>query len=154
MLPVVLLFTAFVLLFIEIYLPSGLVFLLSTCLLIYAVYCAFICYSLLGFFLFVVVAILIGVYTLWLAFYIIRKSAANNTLFLSADQKDFIVDHPSTSLVGREGITVSPLSPAGIVEIEGRRIQAQSQGLYIEKGVKVLVAKIQGSTCIVRETHH
>jgi membrane-bound serine protease (ClpP class) len=149
MLPWILLLTASLLLFVEFYLPSGVVLFCSGCLLIYAIYAAYIGYTALSFGVFIAVSLLAGAASVYLALYIIRRSASKNTFCLSMDQKDFVADHPSHSLLHKEGVALTPLCPSGIVEIDGRRIQAQSQGVYIEKGKKVSVVKIQGSTCIV-----
>ncbi len=47
--------------------------------------------------------------------------------------------------------TVTPLRPAGTVELDGERIDVVSQGSYIEKGKKVIILKVEGSRVVVRE---
>lgn len=53
-------------------------------------------------------------------------------------------------LVGKVGDTVSPLNPAGIVKVEGERVQCQSEGMIIDIGCRVRVIAVQGSRVIVR----
>jgi membrane-bound serine protease (ClpP class) len=151
MLAWVLLITAFFLLFVEFYLPSGAVLLFSFCLFLYAMYSAYMAYSALYFAAFIVASVFIGIVTVWLAVHIIKKSASRNTWCLSSDQKDSVADHLSDSLLNKSGVAITPLSPSGIIEIDGQRIQAQSQGVYIEAGKKVSIVKIHGSGCIVKE---
>jgi|YNPBryunderm2012_1023409.scaffolds.fasta_scaffold13988_2 membrane-bound ClpP family serine protease len=66
-----------------------------------------------------------------------------------------VADDPAIAsldkLRGRYGRTVSPMRPAGIVEIDGRRVDAMSEGLMIEENVWVRCIDIRGGTVIVRQ---
>ena len=52
---------------------------------------------------------------------------------------------------GREGITLTALRPSGTVDIDGKRVDAVSEGQYIVKNAKVKVVKIEGIRVVVRE---
>ena len=52
--------------------------------------------------------------------------------------------------IGREGITVTALRPAGQIEIEGTRLNAASSGEFIEKGSPVLVTGTEGDHYVIR----
>lgn len=54
-------------------------------------------------------------------------------------------------LLEKIGKTVTPLRPAGTVELDGERIDVVSQGSYIEQGKKVIIVKVEGSRVVVRE---
>ncbi|WP_404403963.1 nodulation protein NfeD [Jeotgalibacillus malaysiensis] len=54
-------------------------------------------------------------------------------------------------LIGQTGITRTALRPSGTIIIENERIDAVSEGSYINKDVKVLVVKVEGSRIVVRE---
>ena len=54
-------------------------------------------------------------------------------------------------LVGRVGITSTPLRPAGAIELEGEKIDVVSEGSYIDKGKSVIIVKVEGSRVVVRE---
>ncbi|MBP9015308.1 MAG: NfeD family protein, partial [Candidatus Atribacteria bacterium] len=54
------------------------------------------------------------------------------------------------SLVGKTGIAKSMLRPAGIVEIEGKRWDAITEGEFISPGTRVKVEKIKGNTIVVK----
>ena len=54
-----------------------------------------------------------------------------------------------SSLLGREGQVVTPLRPAGTIEIEGRRVDAVSDGTYITAGTLVSVIQVEGSRVVV-----
>src|SRR5699024_4776771 len=49
--------------------------------------------------------------------------------------------------------TITPLRPAGTIEIENERLDAVSESSYIEKDQEVRVVKIEGSRIIVRKTN-
>lgn len=53
--------------------------------------------------------------------------------------------------VGREGIVITTLRPAGTIEIEGNRVDAVSEGDFINKGERVKVLKIEGPKVVVRK---
>ena len=52
--------------------------------------------------------------------------------------------------LGKEGITISPLRPAGGVRIDGDRVDVVSEGEFIDAGVKVRVIGIDGTRILVR----
>ncbi|MDZ5712213.1 NfeD family protein [Jeotgalibacillus haloalkalitolerans] len=54
-------------------------------------------------------------------------------------------------LIGQTGITRTALRPSGTIIIENERIDAVSEGSYINKDQKVLVVKVEGSRIVVRE---
>jgi membrane-bound serine protease (ClpP class) len=51
---------------------------------------------------------------------------------------------------GKTGVALTPLRPAGTIEIDGVRLDVLTQGEFIEKGKEVEVIKIEGSRIIVR----
>ncbi|MBS4209066.1 nodulation protein NfeD [Bacillus sp. FJAT-50079] len=54
-------------------------------------------------------------------------------------------------LIGREGITVTALRPAGTVEVDDERLDVVADGGFIEKDTKVKVIKVEGSRIVVRK---
>ncbi len=73
-----------------------------------------------------------------------RISLKNNSenYFSSASKKDYL---------NREAETMSKLRPAGTIKIDGKRVDAVSEGGFIEKGKKVEVISVSGSRIVVRE---
>ena len=53
-------------------------------------------------------------------------------------------------LVGKIGKTLSELRPSGIVEFEGRRIDAISEGLLVAEGLPVVCISAQGGHVVVK----
>ncbi|MBS0211441.1 MAG: NfeD family protein [Planctomycetes bacterium] len=54
------------------------------------------------------------------------------------------------SLVGKVGVTQSLMMPSGAVEIEGRSVDAVTEGLAIEAGQPVRVVEVRGTLVVVR----
>jgi membrane-bound serine protease (ClpP class) len=52
--------------------------------------------------------------------------------------------------LGRRGVSLSPLRPAGIAEIEGERVDVVSQGDLIEAGQPIEVVRVEGNRVVVR----
>ncbi len=57
-----------------------------------------------------------------------------------------------TFLQGRRGLAVTPLRPAGIVEMDGSRYNVVSEGAFIVTGESVEVIKVEGNRVVVRPT--
>lgn len=55
------------------------------------------------------------------------------------------------SYIGRIGIADTPLRPAGVIVIDGKRLSAQSQGDFIIKGAKVIVTEVDSMKIIVKQ---
>lgn len=53
------------------------------------------------------------------------------------------------ALVGKEGRALTPLRPAGTVEIEERAVDVVTDGLYVEAGTPVRVASVEGNRVVV-----
>jgi len=53
-------------------------------------------------------------------------------------------------LIGKIGKTLSELRPSGIVDFEGRRIDAISEGILIAEGLPVLCISAQGGHLVVK----
>lgn len=68
------------------------------------------------------------------------------------------IDGNSTSLsdtkeqqnIGRRGITITPLRPAGIAEFDGERMDVMTSGAYLEAGVPVVITDIEGLHILVK----
>ncbi len=70
------------------------------------------------------------------------------TVLLSDVSEDAAV--PFTSLVGKKGVAVSVLRPAGRADIEGRSYSVESDGEYIAAGTSVEVYRVRGNRILVK----
>lgn len=55
------------------------------------------------------------------------------------------------NLLGKEGIALTPLRPAGIAVIEGRTVDVVSEGMFIERDRLIQVLEVQGGKVVVVE---
>jgi membrane-bound serine protease (ClpP class) len=53
--------------------------------------------------------------------------------------------------LGKSGTAVSPLRPAGIADIDGKRVDIVSQGEWIDSGAPIEVIRVDGNRIVVRE---
>lgn len=83
------------------------------------------------------------------------KSASHGRISQSAlilkDEMPGADNEELSALLGQEGVTVSVLSPVGMVEFDGVRLEVLSECAYLGKGVPVKVHRIEGNRIIVRE---
>jgi len=66
-------------------------------------------------------------------------------------EEGYVSNTNRVELIGRVGEAITPLRPAGVIIIDNERIDAVSEGSYIDKGKQVEVIKVEGSRIVVRE---
>jgi len=75
-------------------------------------------------------------------------------LILDAEQKKedgYISSKKELSYIGKTGIADTPLRPSGVAIIEGKRVNVQSQGDFIQKGTKIIVTEVDGLKVMVKK---
>ncbi|MCJ7554285.1 MAG: nodulation protein NfeD [Ignavibacteriaceae bacterium] len=80
------------------------------------------------------------------------KSAIFNKLVLStatAANRGYVSNPDFSSLVGKEGIALTTLRPAGTAEIDGQKVDVVSDSEYIKNGTKIKVIKTEGMRVVV-----
>jgi len=53
-------------------------------------------------------------------------------------------------LLGKTGIVLSPLRPVGMCDFSGHRLECVAESGYIEKSIKIIVIRVQGTQLTVR----
>ncbi|MBV8432682.1 MAG: ATP-dependent Clp protease proteolytic subunit [Candidatus Eremiobacteraeota bacterium] len=89
-----------------------------------------------------------------IAFSLVVRAVPQNAwaqrLALSAVQgPDYVTSADFSGLRGRTGTAVSYLRPAGIAEIDGRRVDVLTQGEFIPQGTPIRVARVEGARVFV-----
>jgi membrane-bound serine protease (ClpP class) len=77
-----------------------------------------------------------------------------NRLILRDEMKKeqgYISSHSKIELVGKSGLTVTPLRPSGTVLIDGERVDAVTEGGFIPSQKEIVVVKVEGNRIVVRE---
>ena len=138
----------------EIFVPSGglLAFMAVTTLLGSVVF-AFLSGPTFGALYFVAVAIGVPIF-LWHAFKWWPNTAIGRRILLNPEddpalQPDVELERLK-SLVGKRGIAKSRMMLSGLIEVEGRRLNALSESAVIENGEEIVVLSVDGINVIVR----
>ena len=82
-----------------------------------------------------------------------HKSQKMGNLILSTSQKDeegYLSTISREEYLGKTGISISELRPSGVIEIDGKRLDALSEGVFIPKESEIKVVRVEGSKIIVR----
>ncbi|AHF06821.1 NfeD family protein [Desulfitobacterium metallireducens] len=64
----------------------------------------------------------------------------------------YVAPEPSYEhFLGKRGVALSQLRPAGVAEVEGERLDVVTEGGFISQGTKIKVIEVEGTRIIVRE---
>jgi len=67
------------------------------------------------------------------------------------NEEGYVAPRDQRELLGKTGITLTPLRPAGVVKVEGNRVDAVSVGGFIAAGTTVAVVQVEGTRVVVAE---
>ena len=136
----------FILLFLEIFVPGGVLGVIGVLVMIYACYLAFGLGAVWG-----SAAVFLSVLVAVLAVRLVARSRIGKKLVLNdAGARDWKAAEPGLeALVGCEGRTLTPLRPAGLAEIDGRRIDVVADSELIPAEVTVRVCEVEGNRVVV-----
>lgn len=138
----------------EFIVPGGVLGVLGGILLIISCVLGWIWYPSYGIFIVLgeVVGLCIGVV---LGLYLMANTRLAGGLYMNESQQKelgYSSPHEDPALVGQEGTVYSPLRPAGTVMVDGRRVNAVSDGTYIDKGTPIRVIEVEGHRVVVEPT--
>lgn len=145
-----------VLLLAELFVPSGIFFVLAICGIIGGVGMTFIYatdpytgwLTLIG--VFIVVPLVVSMlFRYW------PRTAVGKQFFLSGPEHDATVASMPVNLeleglVGRLGRTLSALRPAGVVDFDGKRVDTLTEGMMVDAGQWVRCIEVKAGKVIVR----
>jgi membrane-bound serine protease (ClpP class) len=83
---------------------------------------------------------------------ILAKTRTGKRLVLESSQQasaGWVAAESDTALVGAVGEVHTALRPAGTILVDNKRIDAVSDGAFVEKGVRVRVIEVHGSRVVV-----
>ncbi|MBS0204065.1 MAG: hypothetical protein JSS49_14260 [Planctomycetes bacterium] len=89
------------------------------------------------------------------AFYILPRTPMGKRVLLEAPSLEQLTPFAKETrhlvdLVGQYGHAITPLTPGGLISVNGERLHAISDGLVIEAGQSVEVIEVRGSRLRVR----
>lgn len=137
----------------EAFFPSmGVLSILAAVSLVSAVFLAFQEGQLFGF-IALVIAVVGAPTAFYFAFKALPKTSFGRNFLLAGPNPEETVGSAAApgleALVGKAGETVTPLRPAGIARIDGRRVDVISRGEMLEAGVEVVVVKADSNRVVV-----
>ena len=102
-------------------------------------------------FTFIAVALVLLPVSVVVAFKLLPHTPLGRTLLLRIPTEDEVLpENEKKELVGKIGRAKSPMFPSGPVLIDGRTVDAVSQGMAIEEGQTVVVVEVRGNRVVVR----
>ena len=150
-LPFIILILGFLLIAIELFLVPGVTFfgVAGITMLIIGIIYAFLQFSLTAAFLFLILALsLVILLVIW--FFrkgINRGLSLKNRETISQGFRPFSKSYER--YLNKTGIALSTLRPAGFIKIESEKLEAVSQGEFINEGETIQVIKVEGNKLIV-----
>ncbi|WEK53060.1 MAG: NfeD family protein [Candidatus Cohnella colombiensis] len=100
------------------------------------------------------IAFVVAIVVVAIFVYIFRKRGVWNRFILDDEltsEQGYVPNEDRDQWLGQEGIVLSALRPAGVVEIDGQRLDVVSSGEFIEKGTAVVVQLVDGTRIVVKE---
>lgn len=82
--------------------------------------------------------------------YIVPKSKAGQRMILQHNQADAVSQRDRSALIGRRGITVTPLRPSGRARFGQDEVDVETEGEYVEPDREVEVMSVEGARVVVR----
>ncbi len=96
------------------------------------------------------IAIVLSVLFFWLTTRIFPENAFVQRLALTASQgPDYVASSDYSSLLGKTGVATSYLRPAGVANVEGRRIDVLTQGDFLPAGTPIRITRVEGARIFV-----
>lgn len=140
------------LMFLEMFLPGLIAGVVGGIMLIVAIVMSYDHYGAEGGNVALVIALILSsiMWWWWATHFQNTRYGKRMTLQTSVDGKT--ATHCLAEFVGQSGTAVTDLRPAGTVVIDGRRVDAISDGEFIENGQTVRVLRAQGICIIVRRS--
>ncbi|MEM7138768.1 MAG: NfeD family protein [Myxococcota bacterium] len=91
-----------------------------------------------------------SVFAAGLMLYVVPKSRAGRKMVLQHDQGEAVSQRDRSDLVGRRGVTVTPLRPTGRVRFGKDEVDVVTEGEYIDPDQEVEVMTVEGPRVVVR----
>lgn len=80
----------------------------------------------------------------------IKSAAPESSVYLEDDQEGYHAPKFSEEAIGKEASVLTDLKPSGHILVEGEQLQAVSKAGYLEKGSKVIVTGGKGAYLFVK----
>lgn len=137
---------------VEIFIPGGIVGVLGGFCLVGSIVMAFAERGSTFGFYWTAGVVVLTLLALFLAIKFLPRSPAGKRLFLGSSEAGFSAGEEGLEgWVGKKGMALTTLRPAGMIDIEGKRVDVVTGGEYLSRGTPVEVTQVDGNRVVVRE---
>ncbi|EIT85220.1 hypothetical protein A374_10770 [Fictibacillus macauensis ZFHKF-1] len=150
--PAIIFFIGLFLLFLEIFVPGGILGVIGLGGAVYGLVLAAGSYTVILSALVIALSVtVIG------AYFFLRVFGYNGplkklVLFDStSNEKGYVSSNERKELIGKVVLALTPLRPAGTADFNGDRLDVVTEGTFIAKGTHVKIVKVEGARIVVRE---
>jgi membrane-bound serine protease (ClpP class) len=99
----------------------------------------------------IAIAIVLSAFALWASSRMFPESAFMKRIVLTARQgSDYVTSSDFGALVGRLGYAASYLRPAGVANVDGRRVDVLTEGDFVPAGTAIRVTRVEGARIFVK----
>jgi len=141
------------LIYLEFYLPGGVLGLLGWLSLLGSVVLGFKHFGTVGGTAILGGEVLTGIFLIWLGFKMMPRTPIGKQIILSSRLTSTHTIKELSGLIGKQGHALTSLRPAGKAEIDGVKYDVLSEGFFIDEGEKIQVVKVEGGKIFVRSIH-
>lgn len=143
----------FILVIAELFIPGGIIGAIGAGLIIVSLLFAGASFTHMALSIIIAIAIAIVGMVVLMKFFGKKMHVFNKLVLKDAttSEEGYVSNENRTELVGKQGMTLTPLRPAGVVEIEGERLDVVSEGTFVDSQTFVKVVKVEGSRIVVRK---
>lgn len=68
----------------------------------------------------------------------------------TSKEQGYLSHNERKELLGKEGITQTPLRPAGVVEVNGERLDVVTEGIYVNENIRVVIVNVDSGRIVVK----
>ncbi|MCK5155489.1 MAG: hypothetical protein KAQ69_03585 [Spirochaetales bacterium] len=150
-------FIGLIAIIVEFFVPAaGIIGIIGGGCIVGSVVFAFLDYGILTGSIFILGALILTPLLIIFYFKIFPKTIIGKKLILNTKQSHesgftSFTQEKYRNLKGSSGIVIKDMRPIGIVEIEGQRFNALTNGEYLDSGNKIQVFKVEGSRVFVKK---
>lgn len=149
--PFLLLAVGLLMIFLEFYLPGGVMGTIGGVIVI-ASLVLFVSQtdSLLAVIAYVVGVTVVLMVLFRFALWRIQNAPPDKSIYSSGDQEGYVASNYDRSAIGKTGVVTTDLKPGGHVSVDGKKYLALSQSGYVTKGEAIEVIGGEGESLIVK----
>lgn len=150
---IILFIIGIVLIFAEFFLPGGIAGIIGLALIIGSILLAGGNVVNMGISIFIALIVAILGMVIIVKFFGKKINMFNKMILTDATDTEhgYVSNVNRVELLGKLGKSMTPLRPSGTIMLEGERIDAVTEGGYVDSGKVVKVIKVEGSRIVVRE---